>query len=185
MNPVCGSAGLVTSGSWNLCEAAVEAVLRGQPIKRLSNEPSSKIKACDIRHVAKGESSAGSDRLLRKVQSPSKFKRSASKRKAKVEVESETEFGTESMTFGDSAQLGLSGPSASHDSEETRRLSRGAESGEEDSGSVGSLAKPKPRLDDRAGLSEAQLELTLGFGVWISDEIDRCDGATCREEISY
>ena len=158
------------SGSWHLCEAAVEAILRGQPITPVCSDDelaagrvsvSSRLKACDIRHVERRESSDGSDRL-RKVQSRSRFKRSASKRKTKMEVELETE----SITVGDSGQLVLSGPPASHGSEETRRLSRGSDSGEVNSGSVETVsASLKPKLDDRAGLIQVDLELTLGFGL--------------------
>ncbi|PON43364.1 Lateral organ boundaries domain containing protein [Parasponia andersonii] len=178
VNPVCGSAGLVSSGSWHLCEAAVEAVLRGEPITPVSDELAAsrvsgtvsshgQLRACDIRHVAKGESSAGCDRLIRKVQSRRRFKRSGTKRKNKVDFESETEFRTQST------QLVLSGPPASHDSEGARRLSRGADSGEVDSG----LIEPKP--GDRVGLSGLDLKLSLGFVMWNSDEID----ATCRVDI--
>ncbi|KAM0933041.1 putative transcription factor AS2-LOB family [Dioscorea sansibarensis] len=38
VNPVHGSAGLLTSGSWQLCHEAVEAVLSGAPIKQLGGE---------------------------------------------------------------------------------------------------------------------------------------------------
>ncbi|KAF8726914.1 hypothetical protein HU200_019397 [Digitaria exilis] len=60
VNPVYGSVGLLWSGSWHLCQAAVEAVLKGAPIVQISSEdpaaagPPHLHKACsyDIRHVA-------------------------------------------------------------------------------------------------------------------------------------
>ncbi|XP_030492573.2 LOB domain-containing protein 40 [Cannabis sativa] len=157
VNPISGSTGLVQSGSWHLCEAAVEAVLRGEPIKPASDELVGNL-SCDIRHVAKRESSVLCDRL--KVQTRRRLRR---KKVAKVE-ESETEFGTES------AQLVLSGPPVSHDSEEETRLQQrlsqgGADSGEEDSGgSVALVVKPKLGLGD-----EVDLELTLGSALWNFD----------------
>uniref|UniRef100_A0A803P7Y4 LOB domain-containing protein n=1 Tax=Cannabis sativa TaxID=3483 RepID=A0A803P7Y4_CANSA len=157
VNPISGSTGLVQSGSWHLCEAAVEAVLRGEAIKPASDELVGNL-SCDIRHVAKRESSVLCDRL--KVQTRRRLKR---KKVAKLE-ESETEFGPES------AQLVLSGPPVSHDSEEETRLQQrlsqgGADSGEEDSGgSVALVVKPKLGLND-----EVDLELTLGSALWNFD----------------
>ncbi|PUZ64439.1 hypothetical protein GQ55_3G144300 [Panicum hallii var. hallii] len=63
VNPVYGSVGLLWSGKWHLCQAAVEAVLRGAPIVQISDEdaaaasPAHLHKAAaascyDIRHVA-------------------------------------------------------------------------------------------------------------------------------------
>ncbi|XP_062118125.1 LOB domain-containing protein 40-like [Humulus lupulus] len=155
VNPVGGSTGLVQSGSWYLCEAAVEAVLRGEPITPVSAElaPGSSSVSGDIRHAAKRDGS-----VIRKVQSRRRLKRKV----AKVEVQSETEFGTES------AQLVLSGPPVSHDSEGTRQLlSPGADSGEEDSGSVALAVKPK--------LGGVELELTLGWAMWTFDKSERSE----------
>ncbi|XP_060205572.1 LOB domain-containing protein 41-like [Lycium barbarum] len=77
VNPIYGSAGLLTSGNWQLCQAAVEAVLTGAPIAKLSpdsaaNTTSPSLKACDIRHVSK-ENDSGSD--LHKVKTRTRFKR--------------------------------------------------------------------------------------------------------------
>jgi hypothetical protein len=62
-NPIYGSVGLLWSGNWNACQAAVEAVLKGEPIVRqisddeAANAPSS---SYDIRHVAAASSSSPS-----------------------------------------------------------------------------------------------------------------------------
>ncbi|GER56681.1 LOB domain-containing protein [Striga asiatica] len=70
VNPIFGSVGLVWSGNWKLCQDAVEAVLRGEPITRMGkNGP-----AGDIRHVSKE-----GDVSLRRVRTRCRFKRSASK----------------------------------------------------------------------------------------------------------
>ncbi|MQM19697.1 hypothetical protein Taro_052708 [Colocasia esculenta] len=61
VNPVYGSTGLLWSGSWHQCQAAVEAVLRGAPIPQVPCEtvesalapPLLRASAYDIRHVTK------------------------------------------------------------------------------------------------------------------------------------
>ncbi|KAK3163784.1 hypothetical protein QOZ80_1AG0008260 [Eleusine coracana subsp. coracana] len=57
LNPVYGSVGLLWSGNWQLCQAAVENVLRGVPIAQPppAATPASvpPLKTCDIRHVAR------------------------------------------------------------------------------------------------------------------------------------
>lgn len=176
VNPVHGSTGLLWSGNWNLCQAAVEAVLEGAPITPVPSElvgssMSPPFKVYDIRHVSKDENSAASDRL-HKVQSRNRFKRSTGNKKPKVELKSETDFALESATSaGSSTRLTWSG-SASGDSMSTQPPSPGDDCGEADTDSRSvetvetSLAKPKP--DGEAGCSdgELELELTLGFGSW-------------------
>nr|XP_017239197.1 PREDICTED: LOB domain-containing protein 41-like [Daucus carota subsp. sativus] len=80
VNPVYGSAGLLWSGNWHLCQNAVEAVLRGDPITQtvaidaaeVNNGPPHK--AYDIRHVPKNENSNNHH-----VKNRLRFKRSAGK----------------------------------------------------------------------------------------------------------
>lgn len=139
------------SGSWQLCQAAVEAVLKGEPITPLSSESS--LKAGDIRHVSKDESAAAVADKLHKVKSRSRFKRSAPKPKSKPEpvlVEAKFEPLLDKLGGSTSRTPELSQP----------------DSGESDSLSVetveASLAKP-----DAADGSEVELELTLGLGKWV------------------
>lgn len=66
VNPIYGSVGLLWSGSWQLCQAAVEAVLKGAPITPIASEAAANghgppLKAYDIRHVSKDENSAASN----------------------------------------------------------------------------------------------------------------------------
>lgn len=66
VNPIYGSVGLMWSGSWPLCQAAVEAVLRGASITQINSETAANaqgppLKAYDIRHVSKDENSAASN----------------------------------------------------------------------------------------------------------------------------
>lgn len=66
MNPICGSVGLLWSGSWQLCQAAVEAVLKGAPIMQITTEAAAnapgpllnKASSYDIRHIFKDEATA-------------------------------------------------------------------------------------------------------------------------------
>lgn len=85
MNPIYGSVGLLWSGSWQLCQAAVEAVLKGQPITPITSEAAADghgppLKAYDIRHVSKDENSAASNDP-QKVKTRYRFKRSVVKPK--------------------------------------------------------------------------------------------------------
>ncbi|XP_015880531.3 LOB domain-containing protein 41 [Ziziphus jujuba] len=81
VNPIYGSVGLLWSGSWQLCQAAVEAVLKGTPITPINSEAAANshgppLKAYDIRHVSKDENSAASNDH-QKVKTRCRFKRSA------------------------------------------------------------------------------------------------------------
>lgn len=87
VNPIYGSVGLLWSGSWQLCQAAVEAVLKGQPITPITSEAAANghgppLKAYDIRHVSKDENSAASNDP-QKAKTRYRFKRSVAKPKAK------------------------------------------------------------------------------------------------------
>ncbi|CAD5173944.1 LOB domain-containing protein 41-like [Musa acuminata AAA Group] len=87
VNPIYGSVGLLWSGSWQLCQAAVEAVLKGAPIVQIPYEkaastPAPPLKAYDIRHVSKDSAAAAARAAeeLHKVNKPrSRFKRSGAK----------------------------------------------------------------------------------------------------------
>lgn len=86
MNPIYGSVGLLWSGSWQLCQAAVEAVLKGQPITSITSEAAADghgppLKAYDIRHVSKDENSAASNEP-KQAKTRYRFKRSVVKPKA-------------------------------------------------------------------------------------------------------
>ncbi|RRT42850.1 hypothetical protein B296_00053041 [Ensete ventricosum] len=85
VNPIYGSVGLLWSGSWQLCQAAVEAVLKGAPIAQIPYEkaastPAPPLKAYDIRHVSKDSAAARAAAELHKVNKlRSPFKRSGAK----------------------------------------------------------------------------------------------------------
>ncbi|KDP29406.1 hypothetical protein JCGZ_18327 [Jatropha curcas] len=82
VNPVYGSVGLLWSGNWAQCQAAVDAVLRGTPIMQMPSAPDAPpphlidpFKTYDIRHVSKDSSSVE----LNKVKNRTRFKRPINK----------------------------------------------------------------------------------------------------------
>ncbi|XP_073271830.1 LOB domain-containing protein 41-like [Primulina huaijiensis] len=93
VNPIDGSAGLLWSGRWQLCEDAVGAVLRGAPITRMTahavetkNRPALKA-VCDIRHVNREEDQFLGSSDLHRVRTRRRFKNSGRRTKQNVEVE--------------------------------------------------------------------------------------------------
>lgn len=175
VNPVHGSAGLFSTGSWELCQAAVEAVLSGSPISQVSMDSgadhvSSLFKACDIRHLSKQEKRS---ELATRLKRPrTRFKRCAGKSVVKPKVEAD-ELYTESSS-GDSmdcVQCGGSKASRSGSSE-----LGSAETVEDTLGKPNGLRGVGPEL--RLGLSlfpilEAQKEEAVE-----KEEVNGCDEAT-------
>jgi len=166
VNPVHGSAGLFSTGRWDLCQAAVEAVLSGSPISQLSidsaaDHVSSLFKACDIRHVAKQErgSASGDHRLKNRK----RFKRSAGKPVAKAKVEA-AELATES-SGGDSVGCGGSKTSRSESSE------------------VGSAETVEDTLTKPNELSDVGPELMLGLSLFPILEAQK-EEAVEKEEVN-
>ncbi|XP_011070804.1 LOB domain-containing protein 40-like [Sesamum indicum] len=86
INPVYGSVGLMCSGDWPRCQAAVEAVLQGAPLMKqvigdddYSSTPAQgqypvpPLQGCDIRHLSKDSLAA-----VQHVRTRNRFKRSKS-----------------------------------------------------------------------------------------------------------
>ncbi|CAO2204816.1 unnamed protein product [Urochloa humidicola] len=64
LNPVYGSVGLLWSGNWQLCQSAVESVLRGMPLPPPPPAAAAAVpplRTCDIRHVARTRRSQQED----------------------------------------------------------------------------------------------------------------------------
>ncbi|KAF7819872.1 LOB domain-containing protein 41-like [Senna tora] len=184
VNPIFGSAGLLSSGSWHLCQAAVEAVLRGAPITTVSLESacdgvSPLLKSCDIRHVGrKGNSTACVSDKLHKVvtTSGSQFKRAGAKQKKKPQV-------VEPVVMAHSgSELDGSGVSE-------HRSRGGSVSGEADSSTVETVeASPAPaRSDERSEAEdgEVELELTLWWGQdgKSNRDMNGSDANTCKLQV--
>ncbi|KAL0408862.1 UNVERIFIED_CONTAM: LOB domain-containing protein 41 [Sesamum radiatum] len=113
INPVYGSVGLMCSGDWPRCQAAVEAVLQGAPLmkqvigddeyyssKRAQGQyPVSPLQGCDIRHLSKDSLAA-----VQRVRTRNRFKRSKSQADSvAVEdlMESEAKFTITGWDCGD------------------------------------------------------------------------------------
>ncbi|KAL2335280.1 hypothetical protein Fmac_016493 [Flemingia macrophylla] len=151
VNPIYGSVGLLWSGSWQLCQAAVEAVLKGEPITPITSEAAASgqappLKAYDIRHVSRKETS---EKETRKTKTRSKrtggtlFKPKASKG---------TRFEPETASH----ESGLS-----HLSEAAAAAAMSKESESVVSAETSNMFGEEPESDE--GTGEIGLELTLGF----------------------
>ncbi|KAL2462857.1 LOB domain-containing protein 41 [Forsythia ovata] len=200
VNPITGTSGLLWSGNWHLCQAAVEAVLSGASVAQVSSESaagtvmSPPFKAGDIRHVSKNNNSAAWECDVHKIKTRGRFKKVAAKPKLRAcsldDVDNaarvmwswshkEEEVGVTSQSHGSGVSQG----------EHVMQPSRGLEIREDDSASVetveASLTKPVEPTADGSGV---ELELTLGFepvarnskvGPLKRDEkIDGCEEAT-------
>ncbi|KAG8373727.1 hypothetical protein BUALT_Bualt11G0054900 [Buddleja alternifolia] len=166
VNPIYGSVGLMWSGSWQLCQDAVEAVLKGAPITQMPNDDTKTgppLKAsCDIRHV---NNSSGSNDLHR-VRTRCRFKRSGAKSKRsqdRVGSAEETSYGE--VIRSPSHESSLSHQSATAAEPVMERESRHIES-------LGSAETAEPNSNGATATfddGEIELDLTLGF-----EPIKRC-----------
>lgn len=124
VNPIYGSVGLLWSGSWQLCQAAVEAVLKGAPITPINSEAATTgdgppLKAYDIRHVSKDENSVASNDggANRRVKTRCRFKRSAVKAKASKGVASTVDESTRRLCSTELNRSSSGESSLSHQSD--------------------------------------------------------------------
>lgn len=185
VNPIYGSVGLLWSGSWQLCQNAVEAVLKGTQIIQIASDAAETnngppLKAYDIRHVSKDENPAGSSDVHR-VRTRCRFKRSGAKPKAtRVWVGSGDESGHDEVirsTSHDSSLSHQSQPTAT--AMNVERESRETESlaSEETAEAASVLFRAEPESsqkgDERYEDGEIELELTLGF-----EPVSRVRGAS-------
>ncbi|KAI4388963.1 hypothetical protein MLD38_001243 [Melastoma candidum] len=184
VNPIYGSVGLLWSGSWHLCQAAVEAVLRGAPITPMTSEAAESIrgpplKVHDIRHITKGGGDATGVRNRRR------FKRTGStKTRAVAETKGSTRPEDKDPCNGEQDRSPSHESSLSHQSEGAPSSGDGANTVDGDTkeattDSLHSVETSEPGLafvseperegcaDGAAAASagvEVELELTLGFG---------------------
>lgn len=163
VNPIYGSVGLLWSGSWQLCQTAVEAVLQGSPITQITSDTAETnngppFKAYDIRHISKDENSPRSSDLHRVIKTRGRFKRTGSKTKVlKENVPSRVCIGSSEDESGhESHESGMS-----HQSEVVHVEGECHDDVEE---SLGSAETPSADVDEKLEL-ELELELTLGHEV--------------------
>lgn len=187
VNPIYGSVGLLWSGSWQLCQAAVEAVLKGAPITPITSEAAANgrgppLKAYDIRHVSKEENSAASTELTQQRVKPRSRKRS-SLAKLKIQEEEKSSNDNKGVESGSTEPTGSVEPveevmnrsvshesSISHQSEAVAVVDGESKDSESETSMI--LFRDEPELDrkmkpaDRTGENGEEkvgLELTLGL----------------------
>ncbi|KAL4363499.1 hypothetical protein GQ457_04G006480 [Hibiscus cannabinus] len=123
VNPVYGSIGMLWSGNWTECQAAVEAVLKGSTITQTSSlesleveeeQPISPLKTYDIRHVSKDTKPADNDKV--KTRSRARFKRSSTRNKRQVLDSPSSESWMSQVGTGDSifSMETVDGPLVNH-----------------------------------------------------------------------
>ncbi|XP_016495337.1 LOB domain-containing protein 41-like [Nicotiana tabacum] len=179
VNPIYGSVGLLWSGNWQLCQNAVEAVLKGAPVTPIASEvavnnngPPLKL-PYDIRHINKDDNAIKSNDLHR-VRTRCRLKRSATNTKATKANPVCSGSGDESAlekvngsTSHDSSlshqseAAAVSAPNAQCESREIESLQSAEMAEAEDSTAVEPASVSQ--VDDRAEDGEIELELTLGF----------------------
>ncbi|KAK9050156.1 hypothetical protein SSX86_030874 [Deinandra increscens subsp. villosa] len=165
VNPIYGSVGLLWSGKWQLCQNAVEAVLKGSPIVQVEEETSNgpPLKAFDIRHVSKDENSGGSSELHR-IRTRCRFKRSGSS-KGKARANSKTKTNrVGSCDEGNNRSPSDHESTLSHQSDAAAHVVEG-ESHETAEGTAAGTIKAERDLSaaTEEKNDEIELELTLGF----------------------
>ncbi|KHN17315.1 LOB domain-containing protein 41 [Glycine soja] len=64
LNPIYGSVGLLWSGSWQLCQAAVENVLKGAPITPITSENRSGSHDSTLSHQSEAANAVESESML-------------------------------------------------------------------------------------------------------------------------
>ncbi|XP_062109463.1 LOB domain-containing protein 42-like [Humulus lupulus] len=160
VSPINGSVGLLWTGDWDKCQAAVEAVLAGAPIKVETEEHALDSKqfahlkspcAVDIRHVTKDDVVSDSNpKHMSQPKPRNRFKRTATGQK--------TLLGGGS-NLGDLTRFLNPG----HEYWWPRLLGNGSTSAGEDVESMFSVESVEPKEPNKDQRGEVRLELSLGF----------------------
>ncbi|KZV53875.1 LOB domain-containing protein 41-like [Dorcoceras hygrometricum] len=158
VNPIYGSVGLLWSGSWQLCENAVAAVLNGAPITRVATDAAEAksgppLKVYDIRHVSKEDNLSGCGELHR-VRTRCRFKRVGKAKKSRVSAASVDESANRSPSHDSS----LSHQSEAAEANVERESLASAETTETDH-----MTGAETTIDSGEGGCRIELDLTLGL----------------------
>ncbi|CAH2055287.1 unnamed protein product, partial [Thlaspi arvense] len=153
VNPIYGSVGLLWSGNWHLCQAAVEAVMKGDPITEIATEAATNgqgppLKMYDIRHISKDENSGSAT-------ASTDLKRTKSRRTKRVAAVVKPEESGGKSGGGEASHES----SLSHQSEIV--AAHEGESKESESNVPEAMTFSPPAVQGAAG--EIKLDLTLGL----------------------
>ncbi|KAF5778706.1 putative transcription factor AS2-LOB family [Helianthus annuus] len=177
VNPIYGSVGLLWSGKWQLCQNAVEAVLKGSPIVQIASEETNSgppLKAYDIRHISKDENSGGANELHR-IRTRCRFKRSGSKGKTKGDdtiTKNKTKGNQDLVSYDEVGNRSPSHESTlSHQSEPAAHVVEGESHVTPEISFVSEETAADLMIKEEVGLTATvedendgvELELTLGF----------------------
>ncbi|CAO2200542.1 unnamed protein product [Urochloa humidicola] len=209
VNPVYGSVGLLWSGQWQACQAAVEAVLKGDPVVQVdaaaapppplvggARAPGAA--AYDIRHVAKDPDAAAAADLLRVARGGrTRFKRarasSASSKPSHKGKGGNTKRASPSSPLSQQQEPMV----VEHDEEESagshdhHLQQQGSEDTDVEAGSHVSQAEaeaePEPEPEPQSSQvlaadqeeEEVGLELTLGFEPGAAARQEKARSARC------
>ncbi|KAG8046197.1 hypothetical protein GUJ93_ZPchr0008g13580 [Zizania palustris] len=176
LNPVYGSVGLLWSGNWQLCQTAVESVLRGMPIAPPPPTATAvpPLRTCDIRHVGRRGEHAGTVADLHRLDNSShaKFKRpggagAAHRSDSAIELVFSAPGAASMVDVIRQAQPlnwargALSHESASHDAVPPESDNHSNDTADTVEGSHVSQSEPEIRATTE--VREAGLDLTLGL----------------------
>ncbi|CAL5324834.1 LOB domain-containing protein 41-like [Camellia sinensis] len=163
VNPIYGSVGLLWSGSWSLCQNAVESVLKGDPITQIASEAAESnngppLKVYDFRHVSKDDNSAGSNDVHR-VRNRCRFKKSGAVVKPKACLVNVVPGGELNRSTSHESSLShlsqAAAAAAANVDGESREVEESLDTAEPDESIL--------KTNDSSGDGEIELELTLGF----------------------
>ncbi|GAB2299983.1 hypothetical protein Dimus_034029 [Dionaea muscipula] len=172
VNPIYGSVGLLWSGSWQLCQNAVDAVLGGSPITTIACDDAATastplLKGYDIRHVTEDDTST---EVLHRVKArPGRFKRAGTTRVLKPKA---VKAGLAPALMTAEANRGKRCGSTSHESSMSHEtIEESLVSSEDVEAAAGAVpGSPEKCADDEKTEvevweedGEVELELTLGF----------------------
>lgn len=181
VNPIYGSVGLLWSGSWQLCQAAVEAVLKGTPIMQISSDaaastPVPPLKAYDIRHVSKDHPDPAATASLHKVAKATRtrFKRSAATKPRPAAGDSAAAEPADPDLCNLSWSRCYPQPARSHESSGSHAAADGDAAGDGDSRENESMfsvetveasdvSQGEPNHEEGRPEGEVELDLTLGL----------------------
>lgn len=168
VNPINGSVGLLWSGEWAKCQAAVEAVLAGTPIKVETDEhalrsklPAIKSSCVDIRHVNRDDVvlKSSDSHKLNKAKTRNRLQRTAAGHKTFLggsNMGSLTQFLNPGHEYWWQSLQGNRSTSAGEDVESMFSV-------ETVEASLAQLAKPEPSQAHDHPHGEVRLELSLGL----------------------